>query len=202
MHQILMELLLPHQLSSLTLQTLVKRDIEYPELMLFTIQCQDEHGKTAASLDGFFLDLGYYPDLDELDAVFFLDGRSAHALRAFEILAENKVAVEKMLSSTDVSAFIHLEEARVSEAYRGRGLALRMMREVRFVLRGFGRIVTLKAHPLEGEANAVTKTRLASYYQSDDRLAFKPINAAEHPGWLVAAWDEPAPASGDGPTWP
>lgn len=197
-----MEFLLPQQSSSLTLQTVVKRDWEDPELMTFTVQCQDDNGNVAASLEGFFLDLGYYPDLDELDAVFFLDSRSVHALRAFEILAANKIAVEKMLSSTDVSAFIHLEEAKVSEAYRGRGLALRMMREVRFVLRGFGRIVTLKAHPLEGEANAATKTRLASYYQSDDGLGFKPINAAEHPGWLVAAWDEPAPARGDGPTWP
>lgn len=197
-----MELLLPHQPSSLTLQTLVKRDSEYPELMSFTIQCQDENGKTAASLDGFFLDLGYYPDLEELDDVFFLDGRSAHALEAFAVLAANKEAVEEMLLSSDVHAFIHLEDAKVSKAYRGQGLALRMMREVRFLLRGYGRIVTLKAHPLEGEANAVTQARLASYYQTDDRLAFQPINAADNPGWLVALWDEPAPTGRDGAYWP
>jgi predicted GNAT family acetyltransferase len=196
-----MEFLLHLQPSSLALQTVVKRDWEYPELMSFVVLCQDEVGHTAASLEGFFLDLGYYPEPDELDAVFFLDGRSEHALEAFDVLAANQAAVEAMLPSTDVSAFIHLEEAKVSNAYRGKGLALRMMREARFVLRGFGRLATLKAHPLEGEANENTQLRLASYYQSDERLGFQAINATEHPGWLVAAWDEPAQTGRDGATW-
>lgn len=193
---------MPQQPSPLTIQTVITRDSEYPELMSFAVQCRDEDGHTAASLAGFFLDLGYYPDPEELDAVFFLDGRSEHALEAFDVLAANKAAVEQLLPSTDASSFIHLEEAKVSKPYRGRGIALRMMREARFVLRGYGRIATLKAHPLEGEANAVTQARLASYYQTDKRLAFQPINAADSPGWLVAAWDEPASTEGDGAYWP
>ncbi len=196
-----MEPSLPQHTTSLAIQTIITRDYDKPDLMSFEVQCLDGEGVTAGSLEGFVLDLGYFPDLDELDDVFFLDGRSAHALQAFEVLAANKGAVEQMLPSTEATTFIHLEEARVAKPYRGRGLALRLMREARFALHGYGRIVTLKAHPLEGEANAATQTKLANYYETDNRLGFQPINAVEHPGWLVAAWDERVTAGGDGPMW-
>gem|GEM_PF-2637741 len=192
---------MPPHTTSLTIQTILKRDYDKPDLMSFEVQCLDGDGVTAGSLEGFFLDLGYFPDLDELDDVLFLDGRSAHALQAFEVLAAHKAVVEDMLPSTEISAFIHLEEALVAKAYRGAGLALRMMREARFILYGPGRIATVKAHPLEGAANARTQTRLATYYASDDRLGFQPINAEEHPGWLTATWDEPVQTRGDGPVW-
>jgi hypothetical protein len=186
----------------LAIQTIVERDWEYPDLMTFTVRCSDDTGEVAGSLEGFLLDLGYYPEPEEmLDDVLFLDGRSAHALEAFEVLAEHKSEIEAMLSSADISAFIHLEEAKVQPRYRGEKLALRLMREARFMLHGYARVVTLKAHPLEGEATPVEQARLAAYYQSDPHLDLKAIDATNRPGWLVASWDEPRQHRPDGRTW-
>lgn len=94
-----------------------------------------------------------------------------------------------------------LERIWVDPQYRGRGLALRLMREAKHLLGRFGLLVILKAHPDGDKVTGKSLLALASYYQRDKHLGLQPLSKQKLPGWLVAHWDAPEATKGDVSYW-
>ncbi|MNE41301.1 hypothetical protein D3C80_1353640 [compost metagenome] len=120
--------------------------------------------------------------------------RSQHAMNAFHVLADEHALLKKALDTPDLDylgAVSHLNRVWVSEPMRGRGIALRLMREANQVLARYGLLVVLKAHPDGEKVPNAGCLKLASYYQSDKRLGLRAVSKRKFPGWLVAIWDEP-----------
>ncbi len=100
-----------------------------------------------------------------------------------------------------ISQVLLLEKAEVDPAYRGFGLALRLMREAKHLFARPEAFVILKAHPDGDNVTDADCLRLADYYASDERLSLKPLSKRALPGWLVASWWAPAPDDRDGILW-
>lgn len=155
----------------------------------------DFHAPPVAHLKGFLVQPGYLPEPDDEWYFDVFDMRSAHSMDAFHILADDQPLLTSALKSKasldDCDAVAHLEHAWVDPPFRGRGIALRLMREAQHVLGRYGLLVVLKAHP-NGEKVSDAKCRkLAAYYRSDKQLGFISVSTTKRPGWLVAVWDEP-----------
>ena len=190
-------------------ETTFSKNGDDPRVLDFTVTLRehsysDDYKAAApvALLEGFMAQPGYLPDPYDRWYFGIFDMRSAHSMDAFSVLADDQgllsAALQKKKASLDdCDAVAHLERAWVDPSLRGRGIALRLMREAQHVLGRYGLLVILKAHP-DGEDIADAQCRkLAKYYQSDKGLGLVPVSSAKRPGWLVAIWDEPRVHSGD-----
>lgn len=136
-----------------------------------------------------------FVDPDEL--FDWYDSRDGHLLNALELIYDfgERDFRPKVLSLPDISDLIdwhlHIDRIDVQEEYRGRGLALRAMRQLQRLVQRPGLIVTLKAFPSteskKEDPSSKAIASLARYYKSDAALRFKPIERLSD-GWLMGDW--------------
>lgn len=194
------------------ISTTLNKNYDDPNVFEFVVECtriEDDGDATAkeviGSLEGFIIDPGYLPE--EHDEWFFdiFDMRSGHAAEAFDILVEQRALIGKALPKSDLlelgSGVALLERAWIDQRYRGKGLALRLMREAQHVLGRYGLLVMLKAHPDGEDVGTRQLLRLASYYASDKWLGLRHLSKTQLPGWLVAHWGEAKVTKGDEAHW-
>ncbi|MDX1054157.1 GNAT family N-acetyltransferase [Sinorhizobium medicae] len=161
----------------------------------------DGGGTVLAGLNGFLVQPGHLPERDDQWYFAVFDMRSGHSMEAFRVLADERKLLEKAIKPSaswdDCGAVAHLERVWVDPSLRGRGVALRLMREAQHVLGRYGLLVILKAHPDGDDVSDAECLKLATYYQSDKQLGFAPVSKRKHPGWLLAVWHEPVVRAGD-----
>lgn len=187
---------------TIEIKTTLKRCDDFPNAFDFVVSAaplaeidgEDREEKPVAALSGVMCDCGYLPH-EESDPYFELfDSRNNHTHEAYHLVESEIERIVKVLGDkTHVEEFggiIHLERAFVQVEHRGKGLALRLMREARAVLGGFGRLAILKAHPDGEDIKSADILRLASYYQQDRVCGFQAISQEDFPGWLVANWED------------
>lgn len=165
------------------------------------IPSAEESISTVAALKGFLVQAGYLPEMDDEWYFEIFDMRSAHAMEAFGILTNAQQMLRRALKARmpldECEAIAHLERVWVDPSHRGKGIALRLMREAQHVLGRAGLLVIMKGHPDGGEVSDSDCLRLSKYYQSDKRLGFVSVSKRRYPGWLVAVWEEPIAYDGD-----
>lgn len=184
------------------IQTTLKRCCDFPDAFDFMVAAVPleetegsyQEGRAVATLSGVLCDFGYLPHEESAPYFDLFDSRDNHAHEAYHLIETEIDRIVTVLGNgADVEAFggiILLERAFVQEKYRGKDIALRLMREARAVLGGIGRLAILKAHPDGNDINDADLLRLAAYYQKDRVCGFKSVSHTEFPGWLVANWED------------
>lgn len=197
---------------SFRISTTLSKVPDAPTVFDFVVECRliGEDGEVSQAeaigkLEGFLADPGYLPE-DHEDWYFdIFDMRSGHAAEAFDILVEHRALIESALPNSDLlemgSGVAMLERASINPQYRGKGLALRLMREALHVIGRHGLLVILKAHPDGEDVGTSQLLRLADYYASDKWLGLRHLSMTQLPGWLVAHWDEANVTKGDEAYW-
>ncbi|MDP1730674.1 MAG: GNAT family N-acetyltransferase [Devosia sp.] len=200
------------------IQTTLSKDCEFPEVLNFTVGCtadlDDSEGPIVPSptgveaigrLSGFLVDQGYLPDENQEGYAEIFDARSGHADQAYRLLVTKRALIGNALPGSRLletgSAVAHLERVWVHRQHRGQGLALRLMREARHLFGRYGLLVMLRAYPDGDEVDTDQVLRLADYYASDRSLGLEHLSRKQLPGWLVAHWEAPEAADGDGLCW-
>lgn len=198
------------------IRTEFSKESDTPVVQNFEVKCckriaDNNESKivlTIGSLKGFVVRTEHLPTDIERGGWLFdvFDERDNHSADAFEILTENLATVATALeiddSQLDYSfGLLMLERALIHPDHRGKGMALRLMREAKQILNRFGLIVILKAHPDGDQISSEACIRLADYYCSDDALAFVHFSQETKPGWLIGKWDEFELSPDDGLFW-
>lgn len=182
--------------------TTINKVPEDHEALNFLVECStapDEDEEPAndneeiiGRLYGLLVDKGHLPEeFEDWDCDIF-DMRSGHAEEAYSILYQQRPLIGKALPASRLlelgSGLALLERVWVKPQYRGKGLALRLMREAQHLLGRYGLLVILKAHPDGEQISPEHLLRLADYYASDKQLGLKHLSKERFPGWLVAHW--------------
>jgi hypothetical protein len=191
--------------------TTLNKDTDEPTVIEFSVSLSRSHRMypgsretnepVLAQIQGILLQPEYLPNNGDEWYFNVFRRRGGEAMKAFQILADEKSLLEERLKSQtlidDCDCVAYFESVWVDQSLRGQGLALRLMREAQHMLGRFGLIAMIKAHP-DGEG--VTDTdcvKLAKYYQSNRQLGFSALSETIHPGWLVSYWGEPVVNRGD-----
>lgn len=163
----------------LDINSIIKRDAEFPEMLDFRVTASVEDEKEpAAFLEGVIT----HRCLDEITFDEF-ESRSGHAGEAMALLEDEKQKIAKVIKTTeeDIDYFetiVLFETVQVQEAFRGHQIALRLMREIAFLCQNNHALYLLKAHPIGSDLEVTDdKCReLAAYYCSDPALAFYQVD--------------------------
>jgi hypothetical protein len=178
---------------SFAISTKVSRHCDFPEMLILEVfaETADDIVSDAASLHAQVVFTGFgFPDMSHYH---LFDCMSAHAQDACNLLVEKKHQKKIMnlmrisAYSEPPSAYILIDEITVTKKFRGRTLALRLLREAISVF-GYGdTLVILKAHPTsEHDVKDADIRGLADYYLSDSQIGFKELDRDKQLGWLIA----------------
>lgn len=179
------------------IETNIGRDPDYPTMIDFHVTAKawpenfTDEQTVVANLRGVITHLPFLGWIDEIPIDYF-DSRSAHSFDAYELVEgqTKKIAAAlglELKNATDFETLVFFEDADVAEEYRGSGLALRLFREIAYLLKNNHTLYVLKAHPTGSDLNVSDDDcrKLAAYYLSDQALAFKEVDPIDLPGWLV-----------------
>ena len=173
----------------------------------FKVTCKpiDEGGETlpdaVASLKGFVHQSLQMPATSDF---YVYDDRSRHCAEAHSIMLRQRRMIKRQLPHIDfemVDRVVVLERVKVEPAYRGHGLALRLMREAQHLFAHPEAFAILKAHPDGENVSDADCLRLAGYYASDRSLDLKQLSKRALPGWLVANWLDGGKSDEDDRFW-
>ena len=175
---------------------------EDEEVLNFKVTCKPFNEEEQRTIDAPVAELkGYVHDclsMPGAEAFHLYDARSGHCLEALTIMQKSRSMIKRQLPRLDfdfLERVILLERAWVDPSFRGKGLALRLMREAQHLFARPHAFAILKAHPDRAEeGEKITDAqcnRLAEYYGSDTQLGFKALSKKAKPGWMVAQWEAP-----------
>lgn len=181
------------------IKTTVQRSPDYNQVLQFTVIAEvknelDEETLIAAKLTGFIV-RPFEWDIANFRHIF--DSDSEHGLECWEILTKHSEKIQnvikiasKLYDLDNITEIIFCEKVEVLPKYRGQALALRLMREIRYLI-PFYPLMILKAWPDEnmGEDENSAARLLAQYYMRDIHLGLMEVDNADLAGWLVGIGD-------------
>ena len=162
----------------LYIDTKFSNDTDCPKFLNFHTTASEELGsngtkaKKVGNLSGFIADISLGEWIEDL-ALYDFDERSENAFEAYIILKDEleKIAAILRIHTGELATFdsiILLENNDVDKAFRGHGLALRLMRELASMFMSINALFILKAHPTQTKVASNQDCRkLAAYYGSD-----------------------------------
>ncbi|KPB02057.1 hypothetical protein [Ahrensia marina] len=194
--------------NSFDITSTLQRHPEFPDYLEFTISAVIEGQKPIAKLTGYRWDFRSIPTLEEITFNDFVEAYNTDGGLCFDVLAAHTALVSNVLGVGDrsfkklITRAIYLDKVKVSPEWRGHNLALRLMREARFIFNGKGTIALLRAYPFEEENAALdVQLKLAGYYASDAFCGFKVIDGDRFGGHMAALWDGDVDHCDDNPFW-
>ena len=183
------------------ISTMVNRHPEYEEMLELLVTGTDEAASPSeerfsgtsgheAYLKAYLMTISGLPKPRHFR---LFDVVNEDTYNAYEILRGNSKKILDLLEIGDweddvwIENILLIDKIEAKKECRGRGMALRLMREVVGIFAKEGTLTILQAMPFGDEVNKGAKDirRLTDYYLSDSILGFKEIDAEQHPGWLV-----------------
>ena len=130
----------------------------------------------------FMWDVDFYED--------YFDSDNQHSHECWDVLVNQSEKIENVLATKDedfelehVTEIIFCEKLEVLPKYRGHALALRLMREIRYVFSS-SPLMILRAWP-DGNGDDNSARQLAQYYMRDIHLGLTEVDSENLIGWLV-----------------
>ena len=178
------------------IKTTVRRSPEDNIVLKFTVIAEIETGldkrpQVAANLTGFIV-RPFMWDIENFFDIF--DSDTQHGYECWEVLTNQSEKIKNVISKNDedfdlehVDEIIFCQRVEVLPKYRGQALALRLMREIRYVFSSYP-LMVLRAWPDEN-GDKTSARQLAQYYMRDIHLGLMEVDSADLAGWLVGIGD-------------
>lgn len=178
------------------IKTTVRRNPDENKVLQFTVIAEIETGlnkrpQVAANLTGFIV-RPFMWDIENFFDIF--DSDTQHGYECWEVLTNQSEKIKNVISKNDedfdlehVDEIIFCQQVEVLPKYRGQALALRLMREIRYVFSSYS-LMVLRAWP-DDNGDETSARQLAQYYMRDIHLGLMEVDNADLAGWLVGIGD-------------